>query len=216
MKVKLQIEKICCKRTTLEIGKDEIFCGVLVLAGKMEAGTFKPVENKPVLLGAVSEVKKKVGKGTTWRPAQNNFVIDIGDATVLSTLLLMYEADDLGIYTKVKNTLTEIVKPDTFNWAPIIKKAKDSILKDINDNGEIDAEDILSALTKKPQLAPLVLGQFLFVLAKESFKFFKQDDFLGAVTDSFIVASDDFNLPREYPFRKHRGKYDVALRMDKI
>ncbi len=213
MKVKIQIEKIHCARTTMEIGKDEIFYGLLVSAGKMNNGVFETNGN-PIVFSKVSEIRK-VKKDDGWRPKENNFVIEVGNADMVTATIVLYEADDKDIYEALKVKFNEVLQPDKFSWATIFEAAKDMILKDINENGEIDAEDLLSVISKKPELTPLILSTFLFKVAKESFKYFKQDDFLGSVTDGFNLTSEGFNLPREYKFRKHRGKYNLSLKVEK-
>ena len=215
MKLKIEIPKIHCARTTWELGKDEIYCGVIALAGKMNEDDFSMSGQSPIF-SALSEVKKKVKKGKTWKPDIENQIFDVDDDTeALAVTIVLYEEDDGGIHDQMKAGFDEIVKPDKFEWKGLIKDAKDILIKDVNENEKTDFEDIISAVSTRPTLTPMIIGGFLFKLGKKVFKFLRQDDFLGSVTHLYDLNSDSLDFSREHRFRKQKGKYDVQLKVTK-
>lgn len=216
MDLKIEIPKIHCSRTTSEWGKDEIYYGVLVMAGRLVDGQFVLSGEEPVF-AKVSEIKKKVKKGTAWRPTENNHIVTVDDATqVLGVTLVLYEEDNGDIRDALKESFTEIIRPDKFDWNILIEEAKAIILPDVNSNERTDFPDILSAVTSLPQITFQVMGGFLFNIGKHVFKHLRQDDLLGEAIDAFDLSKDDFNMPREYSFRRHKGKYKVTLKVTKV
>lgn len=216
MDLKIEIPKIHCARTTLELGKDEIYYGVLVMAGRIVEGQFVLTGEEPVF-AKVSEVKKKVKKGTAWRPTINNHIVTVDDTTqALAVSLVLYEEDNGDSRDALQESFTEIAKPEKFDWAVLIKDAKEIVLPDVNENERTDFEDILSAVTQLPTLTFSIVGGFLFKIGKHVFKHLRQDDLLGEASDAFDLSKEDFNLPREYSFRRHKGKYKVTLQVTKV
>lgn len=216
MKVKIEIAKIKCSRTTIEIGKDEIFYVLMVFAGKLKNGDFIPSSSTPVF-AKLSEVKEKVSKGIAWRPAVNDFVFTVDDdVETLGVTLALYEKDKGDVYEMLQNQVDRIETAKSFDWENTIEEAKNLILKDINNNGELDFTDIQTALSTKPELNPKVIGSYLFQLAKRIGKFFSQDDLLGIANDSLAIHHKSFDVERKYHFSKFRGKYDLNLKATKV
>ena len=215
MKVKIEVPKIFCNRTTREIGKDEIYYALLVVAGKVADNEFIPASKTP-LFGKVSEVQKKVHKGFGWVPEMNNCVIDVGDAQYFAVTISLYERDNGKIYEELKKNYEEIVKPEKFDWKATMDLAVQDLSKNITKGKDADVQDLWKAVNTKDAITPLVIGGLLFALAKKIFKFLRQDDLLGVNTDYFDPTAQGFDLPREYNFRKFRGKYDVGLKVSVV
>ncbi len=216
MELKIEIPKIHCKRTTSEITKDEIYYGIIAVGGKIRDGVFY-MSNETTVYSKLSEITKKVKKGKTWRPVVNDHLIEFeGDIEALAVSLVLYEKDRGDIYDRLKEQFEEIIQPERFNWDEVIDEAKDLIIKDVNDNEKTDFADILAAVTTRPTLTPMILGGFLFKVAKKVVKYLRQDDLIGSVTDSFDLNTDGFDLPREYAFRGHKGKYQVGLKVTQL
>ena len=116
MKVKIEIPKISCSRTTVEIGKDEIFYVLMVFAGKLKDGDFIPASSTPVF-AKLSEVKEKVSKGSSWRPAVNDFMFSIDDdVQTLGVTLALYEKDKGDVYELLQNQVSQIESASGFDW----------------------------------------------------------------------------------------------------
>ena len=216
MEIKIEVPKIHCARTTSEIFKDEVYYGIIAIAGKMEQDQFILSSQTPVF-SKISEVKERVKEGTSWRPSVNNhsFSID-NDSKVVAVSLVLYEKDKGDIYDQLSEQFNEIVEPNQFDWNEIIEAAKEIIIRDVNDNKKTDFEDILDAITNKPAFTPMIIGGFLFKVVKEVVKYLRQDDLLGSTIDNFNLDEDGFDLPREYDFRRHKGKYKVGLKVSKV
>ncbi|MDX2306550.1 MAG: hypothetical protein NW226_27315 [Microscillaceae bacterium] len=212
MKIKIEIPKIFCNRTTREFGKDEIYYAVMVIASKVENNALVPSSESP-LFGKVSEIKKKVEKGLGWRPETNDLIVNIGDAQYFAVILSLYEKDNADIYDELKKGYTQIVKPEKFNWKESMDLTVKTLAQDINKNKKTDLEDIWDAVTKKSSITPIVIGGLLFELAKKIYKHLRQDDLIGVNTDYFDPSEQGYDLPREYNFRKFRAKYDVMLKV---
>lgn len=216
MKIKIEIPQIKCSRTTIEIGKDEIFYALMVFAGKLDNGSFVPSSKNPVF-AKVSDVKEKVSKGSSWQPNPNDFELTIDDdITTLGITVALYEKDKGDMYKILQEQVSQIGTGSTFDWSSTIEETKDLILKDINNNNQIDYIDIEAALTNKPELSPKVVGTYLFQLAKRLGKFFSQDDLLGVTNDSIDIGETGVDTMRKYKFSKFRGIYELSLRYQKM
>ncbi len=214
MKIKVAIPKIHCKRTTAEIGKDEIYYGIIISSLKQEDDLLI-FNEQTSLLTHVSATREKVKAGTVWTPNKSVHELQLDDHTVaIAVTLVLYEEDKGDIKAALKESFDEILKPDKFDWLAVLKDARDAIIEDSNKDGNIDLEDIVKAITKGIALTPMIIAGFAFNVLKRVFKHFRQDDLLGQVNDVFILGQDGFSLPREYEFRQNRGKYVVAIQVN--
>ncbi len=209
------MSKIHCTRTTRELGKDEIYFVLLVVAGKMEEGKFVKA-SKNALFGEVSEIQKKVKKGQAWRPELNDIEVDLGDAEAFSVALALYERDNADIYEELKKGVEKVIDPDAFDWNAVTEEAQKEIIQDVNENNKTDFNDVKSAINGLPNINILVISGFLFGLALKLFKHLRQDDLLGVNVDSFSPQSEDFGFPQIYQFNKFRGRYEVVMQVSEL
>lgn len=216
MQLHISIPKIHCARTTAELFPDAIFFSIVVLAGKLEGKSFQPSSKTPIFT-ALSEVRTRTRRDDAWRPEVNDFKIEVDDEVEqVAVAICLYERDKGGIYEALQEQLDLLQKPEQLDWLELLGIVKDSLVYDINKNGQTDFEDIWHALSQRPALGPAVIGSMLFRLAKKAIKHLQQDDLLGTVSDSFVFRQEGFDLPREYSFRRHRGLYKVALQVQGI
>lgn len=215
MNVKIELSKIQCTRTTRELGKDEIYFAILVVAGKMENGEFVKSDQN-ALTGKVSEVKTKVQKGMAWRPELNDIIIDLGDAEAFSVVLALYERDNAKLYEELQKGVEKSLELDSFDWNATTDEAKAEIIMDINDNNKTDFKDLKSAVKKLPNLTVVAISGFLLGLAMKLFKHFRQDDLLGVNVESFHPQNENFGFPQTYQFNKFRGRYEVVMQASEL
>ena len=154
MKIKVEVPKIFCNRTTREIGKDEIYYALLVVAGKVEDNEFIPASKTP-LFGKVSEIQKKVHKGFGWVPEMNDCIIDIGDAQYFAVTISLYERDNGKIYDELKKNYEEIVKPEKFDWKATMDLAVQDLSKNISSGKKAEVQDFMESCQYKRRNHPI-------------------------------------------------------------
>ena len=188
MKIIIDILKIRCARTTIELGKDEIYAAVFLTALKKEGNTFtsalKP--SKP-LWGVVTDIERLVVKNKIWKPTQNHFEISIdNDTEAIGFSFALYEKDNGKIFEKMKQEMTGPIEPEGFVFSSI------ELPEDITD--------------------PNKVAKFLFDLLKKAIIHFRQDDMLDV--KEFVESLEKLNgdeFPREFRFERKRGIYDMSI-----
>ncbi|MFA8435808.1 MAG: hypothetical protein ACEPOZ_14925 [Marinifilaceae bacterium] len=187
MKLKVEIPKIRCKRTTKEIANDQIYFGVYVGAVKSFGSQLFPAGSDRGLFASVSEVKEEVTEGAIWCPELHCFEIQIKDAEVFGVSVVLYEYEDVFLYEKLVSRAKGFVSPDDFNYdfsQAIIVPAGTRVWH----SKAVGVLDLLNSFVKS-------LGK---------------DDMIGQ-KQVFCNVNEVKPFPRELKIEGQRGKYEVSM-----
>ncbi len=191
--LKVTIPKIRCRKTTIELGKDEIYFLLLVTGAKLDAnGEAVAIDAEGALYGKVSEVKKGVKKETVWRPKLNDISIDIADAENLSVTLALYEKDNGKIHQELAEKADGVIVPDGPEWPS-------KLVGDVMDGLPSD------------QAAWIAFAWKAVKYVKSLITHFRKDDLIDY--KQILTATNDtgFAFPRELRMEGHSGSYDVTV-----
>lgn len=189
MKLKVEITKIYCAKTTIEWTPDEIYFAFIVTKGRKKENSFIPINNENPFGTAISEVKE-MKKGNLWKQ-ENSFEFDLGDAEMFCINFGLYEKDNGELYNEMKTNLSELLEPDKFDWKEFISNIK------IPENPDNLTEWIVP----------------LFNTGKYVYKHFRQDDEIGNVQFGSKLNNSNLSLPFEYKLRGIGAKYDVGFKL---
>lgn len=190
MKLKVEILKIRCERTTYEFSYDEVYFALFIATAKQVGGDIVPGSSENALFGEVSEVKERVKAGSIWRPELNNIETDIGDAEAVSVSFALYEKDNGDLYENLKTNVSGAIDYSKTDWPKEIPLPT-------------------SVPTGIAGWAQLVLS--LSPLIKSIINYFRKDDLLGDIQINLNTADPDLSFPREFEIRKQAGKYTITL-----
>jgi len=218
MKIKVEIPKIRCERTTKwEWGKDEIYYAILVFAGRTgDNNEFIPSVKTPVF-SKVSEVRNGVRKNSpAWRPEVNDHIIEVDDdTTTISVRLGLYERDSGDSHERLSQQFDDLIKPEGINWRAVLTESKKLILEDVNEDGELDLRDLISISTKIPELTnPMIAAGFLINVGKIIIQGIRQDDLIDERINQYNLNKTDCGL--EHNFSGRGAKYDVQIKISKV
>ncbi|MBI9067325.1 MAG: hypothetical protein JEZ09_08535 [Salinivirgaceae bacterium] len=201
-KLKLEIEKFSCLRTSIELGKDEIYCG----------GFFIPVkkEGKNIKWGKVTNFVTNdfsMGKGVMEVRVDYECELDYSGYDDYMLIFQLIEKDDGIIQQKFKND--EVAKE--FENIDIIGNAIRKLLESLDLEG-IDLKDILASLTKMVVKGlPAVIISLVGDIAKQ----IKMDDIIS--TKQFSKQEvEKFSSSTEFLFSKMFAKYNVTIKMTEL
>ena len=215
MKLKIETPKIHCKRTTNELGKDEIYAGVIAFAGKIKDGEFVPSGDQP-LFASLTDVREKVTKGSIWKPNLQNEIFEVDDDVSLACVsLLLFEEDNGKHYRKLQKNFNELLLPDRFDWSELFVEVKDAVIEYYKQNGK-QFVNLNDAFSKDAAGTIMVLGSAVFKVMKLVVSHLRQDDSLGVFSTIVDLSQPGFDFDREKKFEKFRGKYYASLTVSKV
>ena len=215
MKLKIEIPKIHCKRTTIEMGKDEIYAGVIAFAGKIENGEFVKSVEQPIF-ASLTEVKDKVSKGTIWNPILQNELFEVDDNISLVCIsLLLFEEDNGKHYQKLQENFNDLLLPGKFEWSRLFEVIMAAVKDYYAENGE-QFVNLKKAFKDNAIKTVEIVGTAMFKVMKSILKHIRQDDSLGVFSTVVDFSQPGFDFDREKAFEKFRGKYYASLKISKV
>ena len=180
--LEIVIGKIHCVRTTMEIGKDEVY-GLLLVSPVTTKGPLKP-------RGAVVPLRSKVFAGDMWDYKDLPFRFPLEEGVIGTNVsLVLYEKDNASIYNKLMNEANRKEVPASFPWDKLLS--------------ELDLSDIVN---------PIAWASISMKIAIEVIKYFRQDDQIDDQSFTVAVPerkTDPF--PRELTFAGRGGKFRIGL-----
>lgn len=200
--LKLTIEKIKCLKTSIEIGKDEIYCGGIFIPVKKLDNDIEKA--KPVSFATEHVSMEKLKEVTKFDISNSTIPLVIPDGYDDYILILqLMEKDDGEIQNMFKNG--DVAK--AFENVNIWDKIKEKLLKSLNvtDLLSITSSNIWAILGKLVvKILPALIGGIVNQI--------KMDDIISTKQFSKEKA-DELNLssPTEFSFSKMLAKYKVYI-----
>jgi hypothetical protein len=182
MKLKAEILKIKCMRTSADVNPDKIYSVLYFFTGNKVGDDFVPDKNSLVV--KVSDVEQHIKKDYVWKPKQNLFEFDLGANPVFGMTFSLYEMDNAKIYDKLKAGDTGDVK-EALNLSGLKLPANPAVPADWIQ----PAVKILAAL----------------------FKYARQDDRLGSEPFAYHINDASLGIAKSFEFKKLFSHYEIVL-----
>jgi hypothetical protein len=182
MKLKVQISKLKCLRTSVDASPDKVYSAIYFFTGDKIGDDFVP--DKTSLQVKATDVEQGVKKGYVWKPQENVIEFDLNGKEYFGLNFCCFEKDNGKLYDELRAGDVNSVR-----------KALDlSGLK-------------FPANPASPEQWVEPLAKLLIAL----FKFSRQDDRIGSEPFAYKTSDSNVAIAKTFQFKKLFANYEAVL-----